>query len=95
MLERLKSTTKTLKREVQVYRLVIKDKRTPWVARILFGAAVGYALLPFDLIPDFIPVIGHLDDVIILPILVFAALKITPQDVIDDCRKKVVNKISK
>ncbi len=90
MFERLKSITRVLKREIQVYKLVIEDKRTPKAAKLLLGVAVGYALLPFDLIPDFIPVIGHLDDVIILPILVFIALKITPKDVIEDCRKKIL-----
>jgi len=89
MLEKLKSLTRALKREIKVYQLVIKDKRTPKAAKLLLGLAVGYALMPFDLIPDFIPVIGHLDDVIILPVLVYIALKLTPKEVIEDCRRKV------
>lgn len=92
MFEKLRFITKTLKREVQVYQLVIKDKRTPRLAKILLGVAIGYALLPFDLIPDFIPVIGHLDDAIILPVLVFIALKITPKEVVEDCRSKVISR---
>jgi uncharacterized membrane protein YkvA (DUF1232 family) len=71
-----------------VYQLVLKDPRTPKLAKILLGLALGYALLPFDLIPDFIPVIGHLDDLIIVPILVILALKMIPQDVVDDCRDR-------
>ena len=66
-MHRLRSVGKDLKRELKVYRLVLRDERTPRSARFLLGLAVGYTLLPFDLIPDFLPIIGHLDDVIIVP----------------------------
>ncbi len=85
--DRLKQMSCDLKREINVYRRVLKDKRTPKIAKLLLGLAVGYALLPFDIIPDFIPVIGHLDDLIIVPALVLIALKMIPKEVIDDCRK--------
>jgi uncharacterized membrane protein YkvA (DUF1232 family) len=75
MFGKLKSAGRNLRNELRVYQLVLKDKRTPKISNILLGLAVGYILLPFDLIPDFIPVIGHLDDVIIVPLLVIAALK--------------------
>jgi uncharacterized membrane protein YkvA (DUF1232 family) len=88
MLQRLRSTAKRLRQEIKVYQLVLKDPRTPKLAKILLGLALGYALLPFDLIPDFIPVIGHLDDLIIVPILIILALKMIPQDVVDDCRDR-------
>jgi uncharacterized membrane protein YkvA (DUF1232 family) len=88
MLQRLRSTAKRLRQEIKVYQLVLKDPRTPKLAKILLGLALAYALLPFDLIPDFIPVIGHLDDLIIVPILVILALKMIPQDVVDDCRDR-------
>ena len=55
MFDRLKSVAGSLKRELNVYRLVLKDNRTPWPAKLLLGLAIGYLLLPFDLIPDFIP----------------------------------------
>jgi uncharacterized membrane protein YkvA (DUF1232 family) len=87
VLDRLKSIGKTLKGELKVYRLVLKDKRTPRTAKVLLAAAVGYAAMPFDIIPDFIPVIGHLDDLIIVPALVIIALKMIPKEVIQDCRK--------
>ncbi len=89
MLDQLKAIGKTLKRELKVYQLVLKDPRTPKPAKWLLGLAVGYVLLPFDLIPDFIPVIGHLDDVIIVPLLVFIALKLVPAEVVADCRSRV------
>jgi uncharacterized membrane protein YkvA (DUF1232 family) len=55
------------------------------MAKVLIGAAVAYALSPIDLIPDFIPVIGHLDDAVIVPLLVVAALKLIPNDVLEEC----------
>jgi uncharacterized membrane protein YkvA (DUF1232 family) len=89
MFERLKSTARAVTREIKVYRLVLKDRRTPKLAKVLLGLALGYAALPFDLIPDFIPVIGHLDDLIIVPGLVFMALKIIPKELLEDCRARV------
>ena len=85
----LKSIAKTLKRELKTYRLVISDKRTPRLAKLTLGLAIGYALMPFDIIPDFIPIIGHIDDAVIIPLLIIIALKMIPKEVIEDCRKKV------
>jgi len=87
----LKSIAKSFKRELRLYQLVLKDRRTPRVAKLLLGLAVGYALMPFDLIPDFIPVLGQLDDVIIVPILVIVAVKMIPKVVIEECRMKVTS----
>jgi len=88
MFEKLKSLGRSLKREVTVYQLVIQDKRTPKLAKLLLMLAVGYVLLPFDIIPDFIPVIGHVDDAVIVPALVLLALRYVPQAVLDDCRMR-------
>jgi len=88
MIKKLKTVATSLKQELEVYRLILKDHRTPRIAKIILGLAVGYALLPFDFIPDFIPVIGYLDDLIIVPILVIVALKFMPKEVIQNCRKK-------
>lgn len=88
MFERLRSVGKTLKSELKVYRLVLEDRRTPIVAKILLALAVGYLLLPFDLIPDFIPIFGHLDDALIVPALVIGAVKMIPQKVLDEARLK-------
>ena len=85
MFKWLKSSKLRLLREIRVYALIIKDPRTPKLAKLLLGLAVAYTLSPIDLIPDFIPVIGHLDDAILVPAVVFTALKMVPQKVIEDC----------
>ncbi len=90
MFAKLKLLGKKLKNEIKVYQLLSKDRRTPKSAKILLGLAVGYFFLPFDFIPDFIPVVGHLDDAIIIPALVFLALKMIPKEVVDECRKQAM-----
>jgi len=78
------------KKEIKVYKLVLEDKRTPRIGKFFLGLAIGYLFLPFDLIPDFIPVIGLLDDAIIIPLLIYIALKLIPREIILDNRKKVI-----
>ena len=89
MFDKWKSIARKLRNEFKVYNLVLKDPRTPKSAKFLLWIAVGYALLPFDIIPDFIPVLGQLDDFIIVPALIIIALKLAPKDVVADCRAKV------
>ena len=69
-MNKLKDRAKKLKTDIPAVFLALKDKRTPWYARILAAVIVVYALSPIDLIPDFIPVLGYLDDLIILPALI-------------------------
>jgi uncharacterized membrane protein YkvA (DUF1232 family) len=88
LFNKLKSVARSFKREIKVYRLVLKDRRTPKPAKLLLGLAIGYLFLPFDVIPDFVPILGQLDDVIIVPALVIVALKMIPKDVIEDCRAR-------
>lgn len=85
----LRELAERLKSEFTVYRLALNHPRTPLVARMLLGLALGYALLPFDLIPDFIPVIGHLDDLVIVPALVWLALRMIPHEVLVECRQQM------
>ena len=59
------------------------------MAKFLLWLAIGYVLLPFDLIPDFIPVLGQLDDILIVPGLIYLALKMIPKDIITECREQV------
>ena len=88
-MDAIKATGRELKKKLALYRLVLKDPRPPRLPKVLLWLAIGYTLLPFDLIPDFLPVIGHIDDVIIVPLLVVLALRLIPVEVIEDCRKKV------
>ena len=78
-----------LNRELKVYRLMMRDSRTPTGSKILLGAALGYAIWPLGIVPDFIPIVGYVDDVIIVPVLVFMAVRRVPREVIDDCRHQV------
>lgn len=86
MFEQLRAIGKSLKAELTMYRLVLKDRRTPLAAKFLLGLAVGYLLLPFDIIPDFVPILGHLDDAVIVPALVVLAVKLIPTDVLEEAR---------
>ncbi|HQR50549.1 MAG TPA: DUF1232 domain-containing protein [Methylophilaceae bacterium] len=85
----LRDTAVRLKTELAVYRRVLRHPHTPLLAKVLLGLAIGYALLPFDLIPDFIPVLGHLDGLVIVPGLVILALRLIPQQVVAECRQEV------
>ena len=77
-------------RELKVYMHLTKDDRTPRASKILLWVAVGYAISPIGLVPDFIPVVGYVDDVIIVPILVFFAVRRVPREVVTECRSRVI-----
>lgn len=82
----LKTWAKRIKRDGVTLWFAGKHPRTPWHAKALGVFVVAYALSPIDLIPDFIPVIGYLDDVILLPCLIWLAIKLLPSDVLAECR---------
>ncbi len=84
----LKEKARQLKNETYALYLASKDRRVPWYAKAFVVLIVAYALSPIDLIPDFIPVLGYLDDLILIPAGIWLALKMVPQDVMDDCRKR-------
>lgn len=87
-LDRLRSE---VQRQIRVYQLVLGDPRTPSLARWLLGAAVAYALSPVDLLPDFVPGIGHLDDALVVPLLVWIALRLVPREVIEAARARAAD----
>jgi uncharacterized membrane protein YkvA (DUF1232 family) len=86
-----KKRIQELKSEIYALFLANKDPRTPWYAKIFSACVVGYLLSPIDLIPDPIPIIGYLDDLIIVPIGIFLSLKMIPKEVMDDSRIKAKN----
>lgn len=84
----LKARAKKLKTDIPALFLAIKDNDTPILAKVFAGITVAYALSPIDLVPDFIPVIGYLDDIILLPVLVALTIKLIPRDVLERNRKQ-------
>lgn len=84
----LKARARKLKKNIPAAFLALKDKETPVAAKIIAAVTVGYALSPIDLIPDFIPVLGYLDDVILLPALIALTIKLIPAPVWEKCQKQ-------
>ena len=89
MIKRLKAIAHRLKAEFDFYQRLQQHPQTPKLAKALLWLAIGYLVMPFDLIPDFLPVIGQLDDLIIIPLLLYWALKLTPPDIIAACRTEI------
>ena len=84
----LKQRAHQLEAEIFALYLAARDPRTPWYTKLLVAGIVAYAFSPIDLIPDFIPVLGYLDDLILLPIGVALAMKLVPQQVLAECRAR-------
>jgi len=83
-----KQRARRLKRETYALYLAARDPRVPWYAKALAICVVGYALSPLDLIPDFIPVLGYLDDLILVPLGIALVLRFTPPQVLAECRER-------
>jgi len=83
-----KERARQLKTELYSLYLAYKDPRTPWHARVFTALVVGYAFSPIDLIPDFVPVLGYLDDLVIVPLGAYLAIRMIPQEVMDESRAK-------
>lgn len=84
--ERIRNWAKAVKREAVALWFAYKHPATPMLAKVLCILVVGYALSPIDLIPDFIPVLGYLDDALLLPALIWLAIRVIPEDVFQACR---------
>ncbi len=88
MIAKLKNYAAFIKNESYALTIAVRDPRVPWYARVLLGLVLAYAFSPIDLIPDFIPVLGYLDDLIIVPLGITLALKMIPAQVMIDARKQ-------
>ena len=94
-MQSLKQAARRLKKETYAVYLASTDQRVPWYARILAGITVAYAFSPIDLIPDFIPILGYLDDLIIVPLGIWLVLKMIPPQVLAECREKAAAEIER
>lgn len=89
MLEKLKSRARSLKNEAIAVYIAAKDPRTPWYAKALIFFIVAHTFSPIDLIPDFIPILGYLDDLIITPLGLVLAIRLIPAEVLAEAREHV------
>jgi len=89
-IERLNVWARGIKRDVTALWLAARDPRVPWYAKALSAAVAAYALSPIDLIPDFVPILGYLDDLLIVPLGIWAAVKLIPDSVMADLRAKAL-----
>jgi uncharacterized membrane protein YkvA (DUF1232 family) len=90
LLTELRRRAQALKVETLALYLVARDPRVPWHARLFVAAVVAYAFSPIDLIPDFVPVLGYLDDLILVPLGIVLALRMVPPDVLAECRARAL-----
>jgi uncharacterized membrane protein YkvA (DUF1232 family) len=88
MIETWKRRVRQLKTETYALYLAYRDPRVPWYARLFAACVVGYAFSPIDLIPDFLPFLGYLDDLLLVPVGIVLALKMIPTAVMAECREK-------
>ncbi len=88
-IQKMKKWAKNLKKQLLVLYLAYRDERVPWYAKLFTMLVVAYAFSPIDLIPDFIPILGYLDDLILVPLGVYLALKLIPEEVLEDCKRKI------
>jgi uncharacterized membrane protein YkvA (DUF1232 family) len=86
--EKLKASARKLKNETYALWLAYRHPRTPWYAKVFAACVVAYALSPIDLIPDFIPILGYLDDLVLVPLGIALSLRMIPKDVMKECREK-------
>ena len=94
MFDRIKAWAARLKRDARALWLAYRDPRTPWYAKAVAAAVAAYAFSPIDLIPDFIPVLGYLDDLFIVPAGVALALRLVPAEVMAECRGRAERELA-
>jgi len=95
LISKAKIWAKSLKRDIVALWLAARDTRVPWYAKAVAGAVAAYALSPIDLIPDFIPVLGYLDDLVIVPLGILLATRLVPADVMSELRAEAARRIER
>ena len=95
MLDRLKKHALSLKKDAYALYIAARDPRVPWYAKAFMGLVLAYAFSPIDLTPDFVPVLGYLDDLVIIPLGIALALKMIPAQVMIDARQQVEDRMQK
>ena len=95
LISKAKIWAKSLKRDIVALWLAARDARVPWYAKAVAGAVAAYALSPVDLIPDFIPVLGYLDDLVIVPLGILLAIRLVPAPVMSELRVKAARRIER
>ncbi len=90
--DKLKQSAQKLKKEINVLVVVYRDSRTPWYARVFIAAILAYSLSPIDLIPDFIPVLGYLDDLILIPLGIYLVIKLIPDEIFTEAHQEVAER---
>lgn len=89
LLSKWRASAGRLKSELLALYLAYRDPRVPWYARVFIACIVAYAFSPIDLVPDFVPILGYLDDLLLLPLGVALALKMIPASIMDEHRQRV------
>lgn len=92
VLSSINAWARSIKRDVVALWIAARDPRVPWYAKVAAGAVAAYALSPIDLIPDFIPVLGYLDDVIIVPLGILLAVRLIPSPLMDEFRQEAIRR---
>ncbi|NKL05419.1 YkvA family protein [Rhizobium leguminosarum] len=95
LISKAKNWAKSLKRDIVALWLAARDPRVPWHAKAVAGAVAAYALSPIDLIPDFIPILGYLDDLLIVPLGIMLAIRLIPAEVMNELRTEATRRIKR
>ncbi|UWM77145.1 YkvA family protein [Rhizobium sp. WSM4643] len=95
LISKAKSWAKSLKRDIVALWLAARDPRVPWYAKAVAGGVAAYALSPIDLIPDFIPILGYLDDLLIVPLGIMLAIQLVPVEVMNELRMESTRRIER
>ncbi|CDF57338.1 YkvA family protein [Thermobrachium celere] len=86
-MKKIKEWAEKIIKQLELLYKIYTHSKTPWYAKLFIGIVIAYALSPIDLIPDFIPVLGYMDDFLLLPLGIYISLKLVPKDIIEECRE--------